>query len=98
MQNRTPTGRDIGVPLLFAMSCVGLTVYLWLTFGGTIPLTAQGYRFSVLLPQASNVVPPGAVRIAGINVGHVVSVSRAGNGARITAELNPRFAPLRADA
>jgi phospholipid/cholesterol/gamma-HCH transport system substrate-binding protein len=27
-----------------------------------------------------------------------VSVSRAGNGARITAELNPRFAPLRADA
>jgi phospholipid/cholesterol/gamma-HCH transport system substrate-binding protein len=98
MQTRTPTPRDIIVPLAFALSCLGLTLYLWLTFGGSFPFGPEGYRFSVLLPQASNVVPPGAVRIAGIDVGHVVSVSRAGNGAKITAELKPQFAPLRADA
>jgi phospholipid/cholesterol/gamma-HCH transport system substrate-binding protein len=98
MQTRTPTWRDIRVPLLFALACVGVTLYLWLTFGGSIPLTPRGYRLSVLLPQASNIVPLSAVRIAGINVGHVVSVSRAGNGARITAEIDPQFAPLRADA
>jgi virulence factor Mce-like protein len=98
MQTQTPSSRAFIVPLAFVLTCVGLTIYLWIAFGGSIPFESQGYRFSVLLPQASNVVPPGAVRIAGVNVGHVVSVTRAGNGAKVTAELEPQFAPLHADA
>ena len=33
-------------------SCVGLLLYLWISFGGTVPLAAQGYRFSVEFDQA----------------------------------------------
>ena len=30
--------------VLFALSCVGLLLFLWLSFGGTIPFNPQGYR------------------------------------------------------
>ena len=31
----------------FAASCVGLLLFLWISFGGSLPLAPQGYRFSV---------------------------------------------------
>ncbi len=39
--------------VLFAGSCVGLLLYLWISFGGTVPFAPAGYRFSVEFSQAT---------------------------------------------
>jgi phospholipid/cholesterol/gamma-HCH transport system substrate-binding protein len=97
MRTQTPTLRALFTPIAFALACVAVTLYLWLTFGGSIPLQPKGYRFTVVLPQASNLAAPADVRVAGITVGHVVSVSLAGNKAKATVELQSQYAPIRSD-
>jgi virulence factor Mce-like protein len=59
----------------FAASCIGLLLFLWISFGGTIPFAAQGYRFSVEFNQAIELSPQSDVRIAGVSVGKVESVN-----------------------
>ena len=51
--------------VLFALSCVGLLLFLWLSFGGTMPFNAQGYRFNVAFPNAYDLADQADVRIAG---------------------------------
>ena len=31
--------------VLFALTCFGLLLFLWLAFGGSVPLKPKGYRF-----------------------------------------------------
>ncbi len=57
----------------FAASCVGLLLFLWISFGGTIPFAPQGYRFSVEFNQAVQLGAQSDVRISGVSVGKVVS-------------------------
>src|SRR5438270_354713 len=38
--------------VLFALSCVGLLLFLWLSFGGSIPFNPQGYEIRVAFPNA----------------------------------------------
>ena len=33
--------------VLFALSCFGILLYLWVSFGGSTPLKPTGYRFEV---------------------------------------------------
>src|SRR3954470_22877836 len=84
----------------FAVSCFGLLLYLWLSFGGTIPLKPKGYRFQVLLPaeNSTRIGIPSEVRIAGVNVGRIVAKKGVGNGTLATVELEERYAPLHSDA
>src|ERR1700736_337271 len=86
--------------VLFALSCFGLLLFLWLSFGGPIPLKPKGYRFKVAFPQATQLGLQADVRTAGISVGKVVSkdLYRPGNRLVATLELDPRFAPVRSDA
>ena len=39
--------------VLFALSCFGLLLFLWLSFGGPIPLKPKGYQFKVAFPEAT---------------------------------------------
>ena len=39
--------------VIFALSCFGLVIFLWLSFGGGIPFNPQGYRFEAAFPDAS---------------------------------------------
>jgi virulence factor Mce-like protein len=94
MQTRTPTWRLILLPGLFVAACVGLTLFAWLSFGGSTPLQAKGYRIGVPLPQAPNLFPGADVRAAGVTIGHVVSVKRDGNAARTVVEIDHQYAPL----
>ena len=85
--------------LAFAVSCVGLLLYLWISFGGTIPLAPQGYRFSVEFPDAVQLGTQADVRIAGVDVGKVVSVGldpRTGL-TRAVIQIDPKYAPRPAD-
>ena len=86
--------------VLFALSCVGLLLFLWLSFGGTIPLNPQGYRVRISFPYAQQVATQADVRIAGVTVGRVVdkSLDRSGNRTVVTVELERKFAPIHRDA
>ena len=46
MQKRAPTLANILVIVLFALSCFGLLLFLWESFGGPVPLKPKGYRFT----------------------------------------------------
>jgi phospholipid/cholesterol/gamma-HCH transport system substrate-binding protein len=98
METRGATPSRVIVMTLFALSCVGLLLFLWVSFGGTLPFKTAGYRFSVLLPESGTVQNQGDVRIAGVSVGKVVGVSlAAGRYTRATIEMQNQFAPVRRD-
>ena len=99
MQTTTPSFSRILVMVVFALSCFGFTLFVWRSFGGPTPFEAKGYRIHVLSgSEASQLSPNADVRISGVNVGKVVAVKRATEGADATIQLKPRFAPLPKDA
>jgi phospholipid/cholesterol/gamma-HCH transport system substrate-binding protein len=57
--------------VVFAMSCFGLLLYLWLAFGGPVPLKPQSYRVEAAFPEAATLATEADVRIAGVTVGKV---------------------------
>ncbi len=98
METRTPHWRLLIMPAAFALACVGLTLLVYQAFGGRLPLEARGYRVTMPVAQASNLVAGSDVQLAGVDIGEVVNVRRAGNGAEATLELHSDFAPLHSGA
>src|SRR4051794_6967506 len=102
MQKQAPTAGRLLTMTLFALSCFGLLLFLWLAFGGPIPLKPKGYRFHVAFPEATQLAEQADVRIAGVSVGKVVhkdiSVKDHSNKTVATIQLNPNIAPLHANA
>ena len=85
--------------LAFAGSCVGLLVFLWISFGGATPFAPQGYRLNAEFNQAIALAPQSDVRISGVSVGKVVNVDldRRTGLARAVLEIDSRFAPRPTD-
>jgi virulence factor Mce-like protein len=98
METRVPHLRTVLAPAAFAFVCIALTVTLLHAFGGSVPLESRGYRIVIPVREAASIVPGSGVQIAGVTVGHVVSLQRTGNAADVTVELQPRYAPLRSRA
>ena len=71
MQKQAPSLGRILAMVIFAMSCFGLLLYLWLAFGGPVPLKAQSYRVTAAFPEAATLAQEADVRIAGVSVGKV---------------------------
>jgi virulence factor Mce-like protein len=86
--------------VLFALSCIGLLLFLWLSFGGTIPFNAQGYRFKVAFPNAFDLADQADVRVAGVSVGKVVgkSLDTGRNGTLVTVQMSNKYAPIHRNA
>jgi ABC-type transporter Mla subunit MlaD len=84
----------------FALSCFGLLLFLWITFGGPIPLAPKSYRFTADFPEAITLQKESDVRISGVSVGKVkdVTLPPDGNATRATIELKPQYAPISSDA
>jgi virulence factor Mce-like protein len=84
----------------FALSVFLLLLFLWVAFGGSLPLSPQGYRFEAAFPQASLLVNEADVRMAGVNVGKVKSKRLSPDGRTTIAEIevDGRFAPVKRDA
>lgn len=95
METRTPHRSALILPGVFALVCVVLTIVVYAVFGGTVPFTAQGYRITIPMQQAANLVSGSDVEIAGVTIGKVVDVTRAGSGAEVRIQLDTRYAPLR---
>src|SRR4051794_1901307 len=99
MQKQTPTLGRLLVMVGFALSCFGLLLFLWLAFGGSIPLAPKGYRFQTSFGEATQLAQEADVRISGVNVGKVKKVELGDDGrTNTTIELDDQYAPLPKDA
>ncbi|MDQ6914430.1 MAG: MlaD family protein [Actinomycetota bacterium] len=100
MQKQAPSFGRILTMVLFALSCFGLLLFLWLSFGGPIPLKPQGYRFKVAFPEATQLGLEADVRTAGVTVGKVrqKDLDPHGNRTVATLEIDKRYAPVRTTA
>jgi phospholipid/cholesterol/gamma-HCH transport system substrate-binding protein len=83
----------------FALSCFAILTFLWIAFGGPIPLKPEGYRVKVAFPEAATLAEEADVRISGVNVGKVKTKRLDEGGARTVAEieLDGEFAPIPRD-
>ena len=81
------------------ISCVGILLYLWLTFGGSVPLRAEGYRFEVKFPEATQLAQEADVRISGVNVGKVKTKKPDDETGLTdaTIEIDSKYAPIPRD-
>src|SRR3954466_9092149 len=100
MQKSTPSLAQLLTMVVFTLSCFGLLLFLWLSFGGPVPLKPKGYQVQVAFPEATTLATEADVRIAGVCVGKVrkLEVDPGANRTLATLELGPQFAPLHQDA
>jgi phospholipid/cholesterol/gamma-HCH transport system substrate-binding protein len=100
METSTPGLAKVLTMFLFALSGVGLLLFLWLSFGGEVPFNPRGYRFEVAFRDAEELATEADVRIAGVSVGKVISKTLDPNGNRTLAviQLNNKYAPIHEDA
>ena len=100
MDTGSPSLTKIMSMVLFALSCIGLLLFLWLSFGGTIPFNPQGYEFKASFTNASQLADQADVRIAGVSVGKVIakSLDPQGNRTIATIQMANKFAPIHSDA
>jgi virulence factor Mce-like protein len=98
METRPPTITRILVAIGFALSCFALALFLWITFGGPLPLKPEGYRFTVPFNEATQLAVESDVRISGVPVGKVKAIELSDSGrADATIELDSRYAPIPTD-
>jgi phospholipid/cholesterol/gamma-HCH transport system substrate-binding protein len=99
MNPRAPSLLRILVAAGFALSCFGLLLFLWIAFGGPIPLQPTSYRFTADFPEATTLAEESDVRVSGVTVGSVkeLELPPDGNATRATIEIDPEFAPIAED-
>ena len=109
MQKQAPSIGRILVAVGFTLSCFGLLLFLWVTFGGAVPFKPESYRFTADFPEAITLQKEADVRIGGVSVGKVKDIGLAPesechtnptvcNTTRATIEIDPQYAPISSDA
>ena len=98
MQKQPPTLGRLLVMVGFALSCFGLLLFLWLAFGGPVPLGPKGYRFQTSFGEATQLAKEADVRISGVSVGKVKTIETQEDGrSQATIEIENRYAPIPKD-
>jgi virulence factor Mce-like protein len=100
MSKETPNLPRILTMVVFTLSCFGILLFLWLSFGGSVPLKPESYRFKAAFPEATTLAQEADVRIAGVNVGKVKRKLLQKGTARtlVEVELQSRYAPIPEDS
>ena len=70
----------------------------YLAFTGHVPFTSYGYELNATFSNSANIAVKSPVRIAGVEVGEVVSTSRNGNDTNVTFTVEGAGRPIHADA
>ena len=96
MSKRAPSTTQLLVITGFALSCFGILLFLWVTFGGPTPFRAKTYEVKIPFTEATQLAEQSDVRISGVNVGKVQKIELAPNGkqAWATAAIDDQYAPL----
>src|SRR6478735_5689741 len=99
MQKQAPTLGRMLVMVGFALSCFGLLLFLWLAFGGPIPLKPKGYQFEVSFAEGTQLAVEADVRVSGVPVGKVktIETDKASGRATATVQMEEQFAPIAKD-
>ena len=97
MVKDAPSFGKIAAMVLFALSCFGLLLFLWLAFGGPVPLKPKGYRFHTSFAEAGQLALEADVRIRGVPVGKVKTITPDKVTGRADVEIQLQLA-LRAAA
>src|SRR3954454_6941270 len=99
MQKQAPTLGRLLVMVGFALSCFGLLLFLWLAFGGPIPLKPKGYRFTTSFGEATQLAKEADVRISGVSVGKVknITANKQTGRSNVVIQLEPKYAPIPKD-
>lgn len=94
MIKQAPSAGRIAVMIGFTLSCFGIVLFLWNSFGGSIPLSPKGYRYYADFGEAIQLTDNADVRISGVKVGRVVSSEPHGVKTRATIEIDSPYAPI----
>jgi phospholipid/cholesterol/gamma-HCH transport system substrate-binding protein len=99
MIKQTPSLGRIIAMVAFTLSVFAILIFLWLAFGGTVPLKPESYRFKVHMREAATLAAEADVRMAGVNVGKVKSKELDEGGARtiVEVQLDKAYAPIPRD-
>jgi phospholipid/cholesterol/gamma-HCH transport system substrate-binding protein len=109
VQKQAPSIGRFLVAIGFTLSCFGLLLFLWVTFGGPVPFKPESYRFTADFPEAITLQKEADVRIGGVSVGKVKEIGLAPesechsdptlcNTTQATIEIQPQYAPISSDA
>src|SRR3712207_1697609 len=95
-----PSLSRIMAMVIFAFSCFGILLFLWLQFGGATPIKPEKYLVKVGFPEAVGLLQDVDVRTAGITIGTVrdVEIEEHSKRAVATLALDREYAPLSRDA
>src|SRR5205807_3534443 len=95
MNKQAPSPTRILTMLAFAGSCVGLLIFLWISFGGATPFAPEGYRLNAEFSQAVLLGDQADVRISGVSIGKVVGIGldRRTGLTRAVMQIDSRYAP-----
>src|SRR5215216_7443161 len=99
MIKQTPSIGRIIAMVAFTLSVFAILIFLWLAFGGSVPLQPEGYRFTVHMKEAATLAEEADVRMAGVNVGKVKTKELDKGGARtiVEVQLDEPYAPIPKD-
>jgi phospholipid/cholesterol/gamma-HCH transport system substrate-binding protein len=100
VQKNAPSLGRIAAMVIFSLSCFGLLLFLWLSFGGAIPLKPKRYELKVNFPEATTLAQVADVRISGVKVGTVTQkeLNKGARATKVTLEIDPKFAPISKDS
>jgi phospholipid/cholesterol/gamma-HCH transport system substrate-binding protein len=99
MSKRAPSTLQLLVIAGFALSCFGILLFLWVTFGGPTPFKAKSYEIKIPFREATQLAQQSDVRISGVSVGKVqnIAVSPDGRQATATIDIYDKYAPIPLD-
>ncbi len=96
MSKKAPSTAQLLVIAGFALSCFGILLFLWITFGGPTPFKAKPYEIKIPFEEATQLAEQSDVRISGVSVGKVQTIEESPNGqqAQATIDIDDKYAPL----
>jgi phospholipid/cholesterol/gamma-HCH transport system substrate-binding protein len=96
MSKKAPSTAQLLVIVGFALSCFGILLFLWITFGGPTPFKAKPYEIKIPFREATQLAQQSDVRISGVSVGKVQNIELAPNGedALATIYLDDKYGPI----
>ena len=86
--------------VLFALSCFGLLLFLWIAFGGSTPLRAKGYQYTIPFREAGQLAQEADVRISGVSVGRVkkITANPKTGVSDVIVQVDAKYAPITSDS
>jgi phospholipid/cholesterol/gamma-HCH transport system substrate-binding protein len=97
MVTQAPKRSSVVIATAFILSCIGLMIFVWTQFAGTIPFAPAGYRIHAVFPETGQLVSGADVRISGVNVGKVTKVQPEGVDSLVTMDLKQQYVPIPSD-